>query len=61
MPRRIIDISVALQGEIASDQPGMEPKIKYYDHRRTAKEVCGFFPGPDARSASLAFMRLIRR
>ena len=34
MARRIIDISVALQGEIASDPPGLEPKIKYYfDHR----------------------------
>ena len=45
MPRRIIDISVALQGEIASDPPGMEPKIKYFEHKRTAKEVCRFFPG----------------
>ena len=45
MARRIIDISVALQGGIASDPPGMEPKIKYFDHKQTAKEVCRFFPG----------------
>lgn len=45
MPRRIIDISVALQGDIASDPPGMEPRIKYLDHKQTAKDVCRFFPG----------------
>ena len=45
MPTRIIDISVALEGGIASDPPGMEPKIAYVGHKESAPEVCRFFPG----------------
>ena len=54
MARRIIDISVPLQSDIASDPPGTEPKIAYFDHKQSAPQVCTFFPGltPDAcRSA----------
>ena len=42
---RIIDISVALQNDIASDPPGTEPKITYTDHKQSAPVVCSFFPG----------------
>jgi kynurenine formamidase len=42
---RIIDISAALQGDIASDPPGYEPKITYIDHKQTAAQVCSFFSG----------------
>ena len=42
---RIIDISVALENDIASDPPGQEPKITYVDHKQSAPEVCKFFPG----------------
>jgi kynurenine formamidase len=45
MTTRIIDISAALQGGIASDPPGMEPKIAYVDHKASVPEVCRFFPG----------------
>jgi kynurenine formamidase len=45
MPRRIIDISVALQSDIASDPPGHEPAITYIDHKMSAPAVCQFFPG----------------
>ena len=45
MPRRFVDISVALEAGIASDAPGFEPGIEYRDHRRTAADVCRFFPG----------------
>ena len=45
MAKRIIDISVALQSNIASDPPGSEPKITYIDHKQSAPEVCRFFPG----------------
>ena len=45
MGRRIIDISVPLQSDIASDPPGHEPKITYVDHRQSAPAVCAFFPG----------------
>lgn len=45
MATRLIDISVALQGGIASDPPGREPKIAYISHAESAAEVCSFFPG----------------
>jgi kynurenine formamidase len=43
--RRIIDISVPLQRDIASDPPGTEPKVTYFDHKQSAPQVCTFFPG----------------
>ena len=45
MAPRIIDISVALQNDIASDPPGTEPRITYIDHKQSAEQVCAFFPG----------------
>ena len=45
MATRIIDISVALQNDIASDPPGNEPKITYIAHKQSAPEVCKYFPG----------------
>lgn len=42
---RIIDLSVPLQAGIASDPPGMEPKITYRDHKDNAAQVTAFFPG----------------
>ncbi|MCP4183683.1 MAG: cyclase family protein [Hyphomicrobiales bacterium] len=45
MPRRIVDLSVALDAEIASDPPPMLPKIDYIDHKQSAEQVTQFFPG----------------
>ena len=45
MARRLIDISVAITADIASDPPGMEPKIEYTDHKQSAEAVCRHFPG----------------
>jgi kynurenine formamidase len=45
MARRIIDISVALQNDIASDPPGQEPRIKYTAHQEGAALICQHFPG----------------
>jgi kynurenine formamidase len=45
MTRRIIDISVPLEAGIASDPPGLEPKIEYEAHKASAVGVCSFFPG----------------
>lgn len=45
MPRRFIDLSVALEADIASDPPGHLPRIEYLDHRATAAGMAAFFPG----------------
>jgi kynurenine formamidase len=45
MARRIIDISVPLQNDIASDPPGQEPRITYVDHAQGAELICRHFPG----------------
>ncbi|KZM72592.1 cyclase family protein [Nocardia terpenica] len=42
---KLIDISVALRGGIASDPPGLLPSIEYFDHRDTVADVLGYFPG----------------
>ncbi|KIA64267.1 cyclase family protein [Nocardia vulneris] len=43
--RRLVDISVPLQADIASDPPGHLPEIDYYTHAETAADMLGFFPG----------------
>jgi kynurenine formamidase len=45
MPRRIVDLSVALEAGIASDPPGHLPSIEYLDHHITAAGMISFFPG----------------
>jgi kynurenine formamidase len=45
MPRRIVDLSVALDAEIASDPPPMLPKIDYLNHKQSAEQMTHFFPG----------------
>ena len=43
MARRIVDISVALRADIASDPPHMLPKIDYLDHQQTAPQIAEYF------------------
>lgn len=46
--RTLIDLSVPLQGGIASDPPGHLPEIEYFNHAQTADDVVEFFPGATA-------------
>ncbi|MDB5315380.1 MAG: kynB, partial [Rhodospirillales bacterium] len=43
MPRRFVDISVALKAGIASDPPRMLPQIDYHDHHMTAPAMAAEF------------------
>ena len=43
MPRRIVDISVALKQGIKSDPPWALPQIDYHDHRMTAPPIADYF------------------
>ncbi len=45
MPRRFVDLSVALEADIQSDPEIMLPEIEYVDHDETAEQVMSFFPG----------------
>ena len=45
MPKRFVDLSVALEADIGSDPPIMLPEIEYFDHQSTAAQMAGFFPG----------------
>lgn len=45
MSRRFIDLSVALEADIASDPEMMLPEIEYMSHTDTAEQVMSFFPG----------------
>lgn len=64
MPRRLIDISVALEADIASDPPMMLPQIDYHAHADTAGQVASFFPGlkkedlPGGEGWAVEFLRV---
>lgn len=45
MARRFVDISVPLEAGIASDPPGLEPKIEYMSHKDSIPGILAFFPG----------------
>jgi hypothetical protein len=45
MSRRFVDLSIHLENDVASDPPGLEPRIRYFTHEHTFEQIAPFFPG----------------
>ncbi len=64
MTRRLIDISVPLQNDVAADPPGTGPAIAYIDHQQSLAAMLPFFPGlaaddlPDGQGWAVEEVRL---
>ena len=64
MPRRLIDISVPLENDVAADPPGRGPTIEYHAHKQTTAEIISFFPGlkpedlPDGEGWAIEHIKL---
>lgn len=43
--KRIIDLSIAIEGNLPSDPPMMIPKVEHKKHEESVEEMLGFFPG----------------
>ena len=43
--KKIIDLSIAIEGNLPSDPPMMIPKVEHKKHEESVEEMLGFFPG----------------
>lgn len=64
MPRRIVDLSIFLENDVASDPPAFAPRIEYTTHDQSFPQIAPFFPGlkesdlPDGAGWAVESVRL---
>jgi len=64
MPRRFVDLSIFLENDVASDPPGLGPKIEYITHQSSYEHIAPFFPGlqrgdlPDVEGRAVELVQL---
>ena len=64
MTRTFIDLSIPIENDVASDPPGLEPKVHYMNHQQTHDQLLGFFPGleksdlPEGESWAVEMLQL---
>ena len=62
--RKIVDLSVPIENDVAADPPFQRVAIEYQDHLQTAETVAGLFPGmtasqlPDGQGWAVETMRV---
>ena len=65
MSRRLVDLSIYLENDVASDPPGLEPRISYFTHEHTFEQIAPFFPGlgrqdlPDGEGWAVEMVRTV--
>ena len=64
MPRRIVDLSIAIENDIPADPPGYELQIEYLNHKDTLPILTGRYAGlqeselPNGEAFALEKVRL---
>lgn len=62
--RRFVDLSIYLENDVASDPPGLEPRIDYITHDSSVEQIAKYFPGlasadlPDGEGWAVERVRL---
>ena len=64
MPRRLVDLSIAISNDVAADPAAMRPSIQYVGHRESFAQLAAAFPGlkpedlPDGEAWAVETLRV---
>ncbi|MEM6851440.1 MAG: cyclase family protein [Pseudomonadota bacterium] len=64
MAKRYVDLSIAIENDVASDPENFRPKIQYFQHTETFEQIEPFFPGlkqeqlPDSEAWAVEMLEL---